>query len=116
MIGHNLTEQEIFNRVEKIWDLSGPFPLPYKLFLCPVCRANETIIKQCQFFKRSGHNFRCDVAFKCTVCSAVWPHGVKVPEKMAAKGMKKSTLNVTHLTGPLYTWREMKEIINAGHL
>jgi hypothetical protein len=60
--------------------------------------------KAANFFQRKPEDYRCDVVMKCTVCSAVWIHGVVVPEEMAKPRIRAGG----------WTWREMREeIINA---
>lgn len=85
MIGHDFTKKEVLERVKRFWELTGPFPIPKQPVLCPVCRSDETMIKNCGFFKRKPEDYRCDVTFKCTVCSNVWTHGVVVPKEMSEK-------------------------------
>jgi hypothetical protein len=101
LIGHDLSKEEILERVNSAWNLSGAFPVPKCKVKCPVCRSNDIFIKQCVFFKRKENDYRADVSFKCTYCSAVWTHGVVVPEKMA-KPMKGS-----------WSWRKMREVNNG---
>jgi len=108
-IGHNLTPEEILRRVSEYWDLSGKFPLTKSNVECPVCRASgdDVIIRLIGFTVRNagGMPYRANVSFKCTRCSAVWVHGVVIPEKMAKlHGLPKRPSKNYH-------WREiLKEI------
>ena len=117
MIGHNFTPEEIIERVKKFWDLSEVFPLPLKPVPCPECKSEETIIKQCRFFERlpkNKNNYRCDILFKCTVCSCVWQHGVKVPSEMAKPKMKDATRTIQFKSTPEYSWRDMLKMMEEA--
>jgi len=105
MIGHDLSEKEIWERVENHWDLSGIFPRPpwNKPWCCPQCRSQQIFIKGMVFNRRSGspRGYRCDVAFKCSQCSCTWVHGVPVKENMWRYHHDKGKTS--------YTWREIRE-------
>ena len=114
MIGHNFTPEEVLERVRKFWDISGVFPVPLQPITCPVCKSNETIIKQCRFTERLPNpdkNYRCDMLFKCTVCSCVWQHGIKVTPEMAEPRLKGATRTIQFRSSPEYLWRDMLKLI-----
>jgi hypothetical protein len=77
--------QTVQMRVEQYWDLSDKVPIPKFQPTCAVCGSDEILLKSWSFHQRKtgSHNpYRCDVRFKCTVCSYVWFHGVAVPREM----------------------------------
>ena len=108
MIGHRLSKRAIKDNIHKFWDLSQVFPTPRRPIRCPVCREQTAIIKGYFFFEHPGKKldripFRCDVTFKCTYCSAVWPHGLVIDkEYFDAIGPKKT-----------YSWREALDRLNG---
>jgi len=112
-IGHNLSEEQIFERVGKYWSLDGFFPLPKFHVKCPVCGAgdSEIIIREMTFTVRSGspRPFRCNVSFKCTRCSYSWVHGVVIPKEMASKH------GLPHASAKSYTWREICKKLQAPY-
>ena len=113
MIGHDYTPDEVLKRVHRFWDLSGPFPVPRVRVCCPVCGFADVMIKQCKFFvKRPSMKYRCDVMFKCTVCSAVWAHGLVVPKEMAQARLGGGAQVITHTEGKTYFWRDMRKIVD----
>lgn len=87
MPGDKLSAEEIHARVQSFWELSetnfGPVPLP-GLMRCPVCGVDDKdiLIQHWRFHEKTGPSrvrYRCDVGFKCTICSNVWIHGVPIP-------------------------------------
>lgn len=77
-----LAVDEVHAAVAARWDLSGPLPTPRDGWLrCPVCAAQRLQIRHWHWHTRDNATVphRCDVAFKCADCSAVWLHGVPVP-------------------------------------
>ena len=72
----------------KFWDMSGDFPVPKGDFNC-FC-GGKNVIRQISWMSKSDSpsKYRCNISFKCTVCSAVFVCGVVVPKVMYEKGMK----------------------------
>jgi len=107
------SEEEVLNRVSKAWTIEegDVFPLPKFVVECPVCKSVDIQARNWQFtLKDSGGNkYRCNVSFKCTQCSAVWTHGVVIPEIMFRKHVKGNI----HQT-KLYHWREVKKLLEEG--
>ncbi len=62
------------------WDFTAPVPLPRGDWMrCPVCRSDDWIPRTFGFHRGQPHAsipFRCDAAFKCGRCAAVWSHGI----------------------------------------
>ena len=61
------------------------------------------------FHARKGTHanpYRCDVSFKCCDCSAVWTHGVAIPEAM-----------FTTRPASRIPWRQAKALLDdpGGH-
>jgi hypothetical protein len=81
---------EVERRVEKMWDLSGAFPIPKFLVTCPSCQTAEVTLQQVGFTQRdwtgSPAPWRCNIGFKCCECSMVWLYGVPVSKEMFDKG------------------------------
>ena len=105
-----LSKEEILNRVEEAWDLSGDFPLPKVPIKCPVCGSGEIQARNWIFHLARDPSisrvpYRCDVSFKCTRCSAVWVHGIAIPEKIYRKHVKTGEKQRG------YYWREVKKIL-----
>ncbi|TYP92071.1 hypothetical protein LX73_2317 [Fodinibius salinus] len=79
------TPEEVQERINKMWDMSGPVPLPKFDLQCGFCGHEEVLIKHLRYHmrnkNRSSNPHRCDVGMKCTLCSAVWQHGLVVPEE-----------------------------------
>lgn len=74
----------------EFWNIE-PIPHPKHDVACPVCKRGTTrfgtvIIRAWNYHARGTRHAnkerdkRCDVSFKCTVCSYVWTHGIVVPE------------------------------------
>jgi len=98
-------EAEVLRRVAERWTIGDDdlFPLPKFEIRCPVCGSADVQARNWQFVYRDagGAKYRCNVSFKCTVCSHVMTSGVVVPERMYKK----------HLSSPgskLYHWRDAK--------
>lgn len=87
------------------WDIDGVLPVPLPGWLaCPVCRAEEIQAREWMFHVRKGSHanpYRCDVSFKCCDCSAVWWHGVAVPQAMF--DARKSAARID--------WRRARELL-----
>ncbi len=102
-------KETILARVQERWDLDGELPIPKWDVTCPSCQA-----------KMSDHNlqgriwnlhkrndgaskipFRCDVSFKCRICSFVMVYGVIITEEMYGKARTKSG----------HSWREVHSIV-----
>ena len=97
--------EDPLERCSRVWNLDGEFPLPYFQYKCPICTGSSARIKDFKFHikKDSPSKYRCDVVFKCIHCSAVWAHGVIVPEKMFLVR-----------EGRNYSWREARDIIEGN--
>lgn len=110
-IGHNMEDEELFDRVKKHWCLKGPFPLPKFKMRCPVCNAedNDIILRQVTTALReySPHKYRANVSFKCTQCSFTWTHGVVLPDEVLRKWGIKGTKS------KVYDWRQICKELNA---
>ena len=107
MIGHHLTKAAILDNVHKFWDFAHKFPVPRRPIKCPVCSESTVMIKGYNFFHypERGIPHRCDIAFKCLYCSAVWAHGLPITLKQfEAVGPKKS-----------WTWRAVLDTMNGIH-
>lgn len=105
----DFTTEQTKQRIDRKWDLTGPVPVPKFEPECPQCgQIGEDLIlmKSCKFFRKgvfgSDNPFRCNVKFKCFVCSCAWMHGVVVPEEMA----REFELN------KIIHWRKMKRLMN----
>lgn len=101
------SEQEVLARVQRVWDLSGEQPEHRPgLIKCPACRASDIQQRHTRFFLRRhkmdpeqhASPYRCDVSFKCRVCSMVWLHGVVVPKDMCLAGIDRQTSKARPLT------------------
>lgn len=100
----DLGADEVLDRVGARWDLDQPVPVPIGDWLaCPVCRTPEPQPRYWLFLDRSGHAiaYRCDIGFKCTDCSAVWVHGLAIPERVFRPWRKR--------VGKRIDWREAKQ-------
>lgn len=103
----DMTKEEIENNVKAKWEIK-PLPQPKGDWLrCPVC-GGKPHLRHWHFFMRHRGNEegrisgRCDVGWKCTVCSNTWTHGVPVPSNMV-KTYGESTMS----------WREGKKILEG---
>ena len=108
-----LSKEEILKRVEETWDLSGDFPLPKDTIRCPVCGSEEIQVRDWIFHLSADPSvsrvpYRCDVNFKCTRCSAIWTHGIAIPEEMYKK---HASLEPGKHASVRYSWREVKKIL-----
>lgn len=90
-----LTAEQILEAVSARWWLL-PLPHPRGDWLrCPVCRSRRVQPRQWRLGRRDrgdgpeapAHrlSYRCDVSYKCTECSAVWPHGVPLTRAQALR-------------------------------
>lgn len=101
--------ESVLDRVRKRWDLDAIVPTPKWDVECPVCDNNDTLAKMWTFFKKksgveeSRHIYRCDVVFKCQICSFNFTFGVPIPEKMFE----------SHNHRGRYRWREVKEMLEG---
>lgn len=103
-----LTKDEVRERVEARWDLSGFFPRPRWDVLCPCCRSDEVHLRSVRFSQRSPdakspHSRRCDVFYKCTCCSLVFHFGIPIPERM----WEEKQGDQRYRRKDNYHWREM---------
>lgn len=102
--------EEVLKRVARMWTIGEDdlFPLPKFVVRCPVCGSTDIQARNWQFAYRDagGCRYRCNVSFKCTVCSNVWTHGVVIPERMFRKHVRDNP----HRTR-LYHWREVRKIL-----
>lgn len=99
-------------RVDLHWDLRWPAPVPREIPPCPVCPDGRAVAKDWRFHSvavaGSPRPWRCDVRFKCVDCSAVWQHGVAIPEAMYRHGMSRFGENRTA------SWRKIREWLEAA--
>jgi len=98
---------EVLRRVKKKWEFIKGFPFPKFIVRCPECGSTEIQARFWHFHYRNkgGCKYRCDVGFKCTVCSLAWVHGVAIPEEEYKKRMPPNQISIT------YHWREVKKIL-----
>jgi len=98
--------EDVAQRVARHWDLSGMFPMPKWDVQCPVCRSPLVQYRRVLFFRRRRfHNpYRCDVDMKCRDCSAIWTHGVVIPEEMYYRHCKRRE-------GCLYEWKAVRSLL-----
>ena len=90
-------QEDVLARVREKWDLSGPLPLPKWDITCPMCQAkmSEGLI-QGRMWNLHERNTggtvsgRCDVGFKCRVCSFVMTFGVLIPKEICDQRRTKS--------------------------
>ena len=110
-----LSKEKILKRVEKAWDLSGDFPLPKGIIKCPVCGSEEIQVRYWAFHPSADPNsrvpYRYDVSFKCTRCSAIWTHGIAIPERMYKK---HASLRPGEHASIRYPWRKVKKILEQA--
>ena len=111
-----LSKEEILKHVKENWDLSGDFPLPQFTVHCPVCGSEEVQLQFVSFHPSrepdtSRVPYRCVVGFKCTRCSAMWAHGIAIPEEMYRKHIP---LGAEKQDSKSYTWREVKKILEQA--
>ena len=98
---------QVHDAVARHWDLSGPYPVPVGRWIwCRVCGTDRA--PQARWWRwhlrtagTIGH--RCDVAFKCVECSAVWQFGIPVPEAYYRRHASRE--------GKLIHWREVKSAL-----
>lgn len=102
--------EEVLERVKEYWDFVKGFPIPKKKIRCPVCGSEDIQARNWQFvYKDSGGcKYRCNVSFKCTVCSNVWTHGVVVPKEIFKMHVKDNPHKAK-----LYHWREVRKILEV---
>lgn len=101
----DFTTEETMERIHAMWNMSGPVPLPKFELHCPVCHSKEVLLKGALFHTRhkvSSNPFRCDIKFKCIICSFTWQHGLVVPREMAIQHDLNRTIH----------FRELKRAIN----
>jgi hypothetical protein len=74
---------DLLERVRKRWDIDREWPEPKWSVLCPCCWEHEVMIRRWKYHESrlSPQPWRCDVMFKCRVCSMTWACGVPVPEE-----------------------------------
>lgn len=95
------SDEEVSERVNRMWDLSNKVPFPKFKMRCSVCGSDEILYKHAKIHNNpkqfgSKSPYRADCSFKCTNCSNVWVHGVKIPESMFRVGV--------------YNWRELRNM------
>ena len=83
------TADEVEASVRKVWSFDGPTQLPTPnskgpVLRCGTCGHNALLVRSWRLFTRGGdppptHPYRCDVATKCGMCSALTWFGVVVP-------------------------------------
>lgn len=99
-----LPAEQVHERVAARWDLSGPAPVPYPGWMaCPVCRCEQIQIRWWKWHVRPPKAtvpWRCDVSIKCTDCSALWTHGIPVPEDVFSRCARNLRRTVA--------WRDVK--------
>lgn len=90
--------EQIVQRVNARWDLSGEFPMPRWQPACPCCGSDDIQARHWTFGKRPGHRVehRCDVSMKCCDCSLVFTFGVPIPSSMYQAKPNQ------------YAWREVR--------
>jgi hypothetical protein len=105
---------EALIRTQRVWDLSGPLPLPRYELRCPSCAIGHLAVKDWKFHSRSNvgskHPWRCDTRLKCMTCGCVHIFGVVVPEEMFTAMSKRL---VTKSTSWIH-WRAGRIIIEEG--
>ena len=108
-----LDKDETLKRVREAWDLSGDFPVPKFTVRCPICGSEEVQARYWSFHDANKHYhhavpYRCDISFKCTRCSAIWEHGIPIPEAVYRRHIPEPL----HYITKTYRWREVKEKLN----
>ena len=95
--------KNVIDRVKGKWKLCY-FPLPKFTIKCPVCGSEDIQARNWQFVYRDvgGHKYRCNVSFKCTVCSFVFTFGLVIPEKLYK-------MHLDTVGSKIYHWREVKK-------
>lgn len=104
-------------RLDAMWDLSNPLPVPRFQPRCPVCACFPLMIKDWKFHTRvrtgSASPWRCDVRMKCPGCSYVAAFGIAVPEQYY---QATSAIHTPRL-GRYVSWREGRRLLTeAGYL
>jgi hypothetical protein len=101
----DFTEKDVQKQISRMWDMSGPVPVPKFNPDCPYCAHDEVLLKHARFHlrnnKRSQNPHRCDIGMKCTACSAVWQHGLVIPEDMFPGKQ-------------IWGWQKMKEELESA--
>lgn len=103
----DLDPDEVLRNVAKMWDWSrGGIPLPRFTVHCPVCGLGTSKLSRVTFGMRdtSPNPYRCDVSFKCIVCSAFWTHGVPVPHDVWSKHANRR-----------YDWRTVRAAVHGEY-
>ena len=90
--------------VGSAWQVDGtPLPVPRFQPQCPVCREKTVLLRSYHYFDRGiTARFRCNVTFKCLVCSAVWTHG------LAIQPSQRKT------NGYFVEWRQARELLTEA--
>lgn len=106
----DLTPTEVFERVCKVWDLSGDVPVPREEYhpFCPACTGERNILKAWQLHHKETATWpwRCDVIFKCTICSYHFLFGVPITERMWQNAMS-SRIGTRRRSGKIIRSREV---------
>lgn len=107
----------VFENVEQFWDLSWIVPVPRSLnaVVCPGCRSKSPLIRKWQFHEKPGNTIRhrCDVSWKCRICSLAFVHGVVIHEAMWVHAMR-APWGVPRPNGKLVTPQDVKKILAAA--
>jgi hypothetical protein len=99
-VGHEKSHSTIQASIDKHWDQTTIFPVPKFKVRCPQCETDlpqNIILKNWSYFQKTdnrvaGRHHRCDVYFKCMLCSYVFWFGVNITEEtwLAADGQEGS--------------------------
>ena len=105
----DLQPDEVHALVREAWDVDGPLPVPRFDVLClcsGVLSRREVLVRHWRFHHRGGGSIgeRCDMSFKCTLCSHVWVYGIVVPSEMHGRWRP-----IPRMVG----WREGRDAIEA---
>jgi len=102
---------QVLEATRSRWDLSGILPVPHTGWLaCPVCHDPDPQPRWWRFHERSGTPtipWRCDVAYKCVTCAAIWTHGVALDRQAWERRPNKK------LAGRQVHWRAAQQMLEA---
>lgn len=112
----NLSADDVLERVNDWWDLTGPLPWPKSRLECPFCAHLNVHAREWRIGARRASDgrpgrvgYRCDLMVKCTVCSAVWAYGIPITRKDANRyGVRGGSDRPA-----VYSWREALPLIAA---
>lgn len=80
----DLEPDDVHRRVDAKWDFTGPLPVPKPGWMrCGFCGSDVIQARHWKRHERRGGTvrYRCDLSVKCCDCSAVWIHGIAVPDE-----------------------------------